>query len=108
MNERLEKLFLPEKLRKKWEKSAVPTAGQSQNSGMTKISDILDVFNRTSLLILNEYKDDKLEILKILLENIKKELDEFVIPGSDNHQSAATGLAVIEQIHQLEDLIEAF
>jgi hypothetical protein len=108
MNERLEKLFSPEKLREKWKTKPASKAAKSQTSGLKKISDVKDVFNRVSSLILNKYEDDKRNVLKILLDNIEKDLDEFVATCRENNQSAEAGFAVLEQIHQLEDLIEAF
>ena len=108
MNERLKKLFSPEKLREKWKTKPVPKASKSQNNGLNKISDVRDEFNQISHLILNQYSGNKRKILKILLDDIKKELDKFITISSDNNQSAGVAFAVIEQINQLEDLIEAF
>jgi len=108
MNKRLEKIFSPEKLREKWRKKPASETNKIQSTDFKKKADIQDEFTRISHLILDKYNGDKREILKILLNDIKKGLDEVAATGNENSQSTASGFAVIEQINQLEDLIEAF
>ena len=108
MNERLETLFSPERLRKRWENKEHPQALEIKNVKLKTTNDIEPVFKMIHDEILKEYDGEKKEVLEIMLADIKKGIDRFAAGNHNEGNHAGEGFAVIDQIHQLEDLLDAF
>ena len=59
MNKRLENLFSPEKLRKKWENSPSIEAVETKNVRLKTSHDVGSLFNQVSHEVLNQYDGEK-------------------------------------------------
>ena len=108
MNERLETLFSPERLRKKWEEKAPPRTAEIKKVKLKTTKDIELIFKKVHHEILKQYHGEKKEVLEIMLSEIKKNMDEVTAGDRNDKNHAKQSLALIDQIHQLEDLLDAF
>lgn len=108
MNERVETLFSPERLRKKWEDRVPHRTVEIKKVKLKTSNDIELVFKKIHHDILKKYHGEKKEVLEIMLAEIKKNMDGFAAGDRNDKKHAEQGFAVIDQIHQLEDLLDAF
>jgi hypothetical protein len=110
MNDRLENLFSPDKLKKRWEKKS--TSGRpsiAQWKARMEKTPIQDELSGVSKEILSAVKGEKRQkVLTMLLDDIKKKMERLDSSKQEDISQEAEIFALIDQIQQMEDLIEAY
>lgn len=110
MNDRLERLFAPEALKKRWEtkpgRKAPSAAHWKTQMESTPLGDALSGVSRDILSCIKGEKRQK--VLSAMLESIRLRLDELASPDREDPPQDAEVFAVIGEIQQMEDLIEAY
>ena len=108
MNNRLDNLFSPEKLRKRWEKKPESEA-QSEAEWKEKMENrpVRDEFTRISKEILASCRGEKRQqVMAQLLRNIQTDLDRLDAEKATGQETDV--FSVIDRIQQLEDLLAAY
>ncbi len=110
MNDRLENLFSPDKLKKRWEKKTA--SGQpsiAQWKALMEKTPIQDELSGISKVILTSVKGEKRQkVLTMMLDDIKKKTETLDLSNRDDNPQETEIFMLIGQIQQMEDLIEAY
>ncbi len=110
MNNRLENLFSPDRLNKRWEKKT--TSGRpsiAQWKAQMEKTPIQDELSMLSKEILTWVKGEKRQkVLTMMLDEINKKMESLNQSSRDDVPQDAEVFQLIDQIQQMEDLIEAY
>ncbi len=110
MNDRLESLFSPDKLKKRWEnKSASGRPSIAPWKARMEKTPIQDELSGVAKEILSAVKGEKRQkVLTMMLDDIKMKMDALDSSKQEDISQETEIFQLIDQIQQMEDLVEAY